>query len=66
MVAGFFPPSLGPIPTYLIIWGLFFTDSTSPDPTEIFGKVSLTHLGIDDSFYDSGMGPRQCGHLAIF
>jgi hypothetical protein len=30
------------------------------------GKVSLTHLGIDDSFYDSGMGPRQCGHLAIF
>ena len=23
MVAGFLPPSLGPIPTYLIIWGLF-------------------------------------------
>ena len=23
MVAGFLPPSLGPIPTYLLIWGIF-------------------------------------------
>ena len=40
--------------------------SSCPYSAKILGKISLTHLGIDDYFYDSGMGPRQCGTWLYF
>jgi hypothetical protein len=41
MVAGFFPPSLGPIPTYLIIWGLFLLIPPALILSRFFGAFRL-------------------------
>ena len=41
MVAGFFPPSLGPIPTYLIIWGLFLLIPPALTLPRFLGKFLL-------------------------
>jgi hypothetical protein len=41
MVAGFFPPSLGPIPTYLMIWGIFLLTPPSLILPRFFGKLRL-------------------------
>ena len=41
MVAGLFPPSLGPIPTYLIIWGLFLLIPPALILPRFFGKFRL-------------------------
>jgi hypothetical protein len=41
MVAGFFPPSLGPIPTYLIIWGIFLLIPPALILPRFFGKFRL-------------------------
>ena len=41
MVAGFFPPSLGPIPIYLIIWGLFLLIPPALTLPRFFGKFRL-------------------------
>jgi hypothetical protein len=39
MPSGFFPPSLGPIPSYLIIWGLFFLIPPALILPRFFGKL---------------------------
>ena len=41
MVAGFFPPSLGPIPTYLIIWGIFLLIPPALILPRFFGEFRL-------------------------
>ena len=41
MVAGFFPPSLGSIPTYLIIWGIFLLIPPALILPRFFGKFRL-------------------------
>ena len=41
MTAGFFPPSLGPIPTYLIIWALFLLIPPALILPRFFGKFRL-------------------------
>jgi hypothetical protein len=41
MPAGFLPPSLGPIPTYLIIWGLFLLIPPALILPRFFGKFRL-------------------------
>jgi hypothetical protein len=41
MPAGFLPPSLGPIPTYLIIWGLFLLIPPALTLPRFFGKFRL-------------------------
>ena len=41
MPPGFLPPSLGPIPTYLIIWGLFLLIPPALILPRFFGKLRL-------------------------
>ena len=41
MSPGFLPPSLGPIPTYLIIWGLFLLIPPALILPRFFGKFRL-------------------------
>jgi hypothetical protein len=41
MPAGFLPPSLGPIPTYLIIWGIFLLIPPALILPRFFGKLRL-------------------------
>ncbi len=41
MPPGFLPPSLGPIPTYLIIWGLFLLIPPALILPRFFGKFRL-------------------------
>ena len=41
MASGFFPPSLGPIPTYLIAWGLFLLIPPTLILPRFFGKFRL-------------------------
>jgi hypothetical protein len=38
MVLGFLPPSLGPIPTYLLIWGIFLLIPPALILPSFFGK----------------------------
>jgi hypothetical protein len=38
MVLGFLPPSLGPIPTYLLIWGIFLLIPPALILPRLFGK----------------------------
>jgi hypothetical protein len=56
MASGFFLPSLGPIPTYLIAWGLFLLIPPTLILPRFFGKFRLPlSLGIDEPFYHSWM-----------
>jgi len=41
MPPGFFPPSLGPIPTYLFIWGLFLLIPPALTLPRFLGKFPL-------------------------
>ena len=41
MAPGFIPPSLGPIPTYLIVWGLFLLIPPILILPRFFGKFRL-------------------------